>query len=386
MDELMRELESIQEGIDAALESIDLSDENETITRYHDQLLDIRLGLEAITENDGVNRDIAASLEAYLPDDLPRNAFTRSFTHTNLDATVVSLEEKNWGIIAMIGIAIAGLIAKIIMWLFDRKGASASDSAAKVEKVAVANERAADSSPKDQRQEVEKKINDEVNGYWNAFMEACAIEPTRKMVDFFALEKDLYTNRSSSLIEDATLLVDVVSDRGTEVGGLSRAEKHLERQRKSISANLGYRGVDVREALERFEGELKELENQSGKPFSIASYNSLHSQKSGKPGIVAKIMDERDLDIDSHQSRDLKVKLEKLKERAERLKEESGSAATNSDAARKLAQARSNALRTVQDTLNVLTKYFSLRDKMIATDKKCQKDLLGGYKKALDGL
>lgn len=386
MDELMLELESIQEDIDAALESIDLVDDNEAISRCYDQLLDIRLGLEAISENDGINRDIAASLEAYLPDDLPKNAFTRSFTHTNLEQTVVSLEEKNWGIIAMIGIAIAGLIAKIIMWLFDRKGGSASDSMSKVEKVANSNEKVAESSPEEKRREIEKKINDETNANWNAFKEACAVSPTRKMMDFFSLEKDLYTNRASSLIEDAILLVDVVSDRGSEIGSISRAEKHLERQRKSVSSTLGYRGVDVREALDRFEGELKELENQSGKPFSISAYNSLHGQKSGKPGIVGKVMEERGLDIDSHQSRDLKAKLEKLQERVERLKEEGGNATGNSDEARKLTQARSNALRAVQDTMNVLTKYFTIRDRLIVTDKRCQKELLGNYKKALDGL
>lgn len=386
MDELMQELETMQENIDGALEAFDEGDHNEEIARHFDQLLDIRLALESMIENDGINRELATSLEAYLPEDLPKNSFTRSFTQTNLETTVVSLEEKNWGIIAMIGIAIAGLIAKIIMWLFDRKNGSSASSAEKAEKIAGANEKVAESTPEDQRREIEKKINDSANGYWNAYLEACAIEPTRKMMDFFALEKALYTNRSSSLIEDATLLLESISSSQGGAESFANANKLLEKQRKRISEDLGYRGLDIREALIRFEGELQELENQSGKPFSIATYNSLHGQRSNRPGTIAKVSEERGLDVDSHQSKELKKKLEKLKDKAEELEERNTDTTGKSAEAKRVMQDKANALRNVQDTLNVLTKYFTVRSKLLAADMKCQKDLLGEYRKALDTL
>lgn len=97
-------------------------DDFETETENHlNRLMDISHAMENIITEGGVNRELAASFEDILDPTTPLNTFTKTPTKTNYNKFIASLEDKNVSMWVAIGVAIAALIAKVIMWIFDRK-------------------------------------------------------------------------------------------------------------------------------------------------------------------------------------------------------------------------------------------------------------------------
>lgn len=96
------------------------------VDELRDQLIDGIAALEAIATTGGVSRQMIASFEQFLPDDVPLNSFTRTETQTNLDVATATLENRNWGMIAAIAAAIASIIGTILRVVMAAKGGSAT--------------------------------------------------------------------------------------------------------------------------------------------------------------------------------------------------------------------------------------------------------------------
>ena len=86
-----------------------------------DAIQESMIALESLQQVGGVSQAIAMTFEHLLPEGYPLRSFTRLPTQTNYRALTISLEERNWGLIVGLGVAIVSLIARIVMWIFDRK-------------------------------------------------------------------------------------------------------------------------------------------------------------------------------------------------------------------------------------------------------------------------
>lgn len=361
--------ESIAQWTDDIIQLESLLDGEETseIQSARDQLVDIRIGLEKMSDVDGVSRGIAMSLESYLPDDINFKTFTRLPTHTNYDQTVISLEEKNWGLIAMIGVAIAGLITKIIMWLFDRKGGGDKNHSKVVEQNDKVVESAKDLTQKvdkPTRADVEKTINDKYNAKWNAYTEMCCVNPTEQVKAFFALEDDLYVGRMS-LLELANEHLKNVRGAKSLPNIDTRFSSNVDTMVRRFSGKLSVRGETVEEVFASFQTELESLKNQSpSNPFNIEEF--IKSE-----GIAKYVNDSRDIDINSVSGKTMEKDLKSLKKTTDDLvddfksKQQSGA----TEGARNLASAQEKELTAVSTLIRGLIKYIVVRENLIKDSK-----------------
>lgn len=396
--EEMEELSKWSKEIDDTLELFNegLEDYDDEIRGPLDHLLDLRLTLEQIVEQDGVSREMATGLEDLFPDTLNIKSFTRVPTHTNLTTTLEAIDKGTWGWIAMIGVAIAGLIAKIIMWLFDRKTSKPSSKNVETAvKVAEVNqEKEEEKEPEDLRSAAEK-VNDVVNAKeWNRFAEMCSMEPDEKMVSLIGLQPFIYSLRPTdkrNLLSQIELLADYIERDADDYTDIKATTGHISSVLEVLAKHMGYSNDDsFAEILLNYREEITELKDQSAKePFSIEYYNdmmALSDERGGGISTIAK--EEREMDIDTAYDRKIEKRLEKIQKLFENLKEkekERTPSASRPDADfmdKAIDDVREDAIRKANEATRVLARYFTLRHTILATDQKMYKTL-EAYRKEL---
>jgi hypothetical protein len=115
-----------------SLEDLDLHEEEETINKLNETLIDLQNIRDEMVKEAGVNKTLAVALEqvhpGFLNDDYPLESFTASFSKTNLKPTLESAAAAAAIVIGvLVGVTIKYLV-KLLKWLFklvreDRKKA-----------------------------------------------------------------------------------------------------------------------------------------------------------------------------------------------------------------------------------------------------------------------
>lgn len=393
MSEPLEGLSDWKEDIDqtSAMLTEALEENQEETQPYLDKLLDIRLTLEKIEESGGVSRDMVTSFEDILPDNLPVKSFTRIPTETNLDTTVASLENDNKGWIVMIGIAIAGLIAKIVMWLFDRNSGKPSD-----EQVDQAVDTAQDNIKREEeashktRKEAEENVNDHVETQkWSRLTELCSTQLDDQMKAFLETQPLIFGTggkfgTSSDLLTHLDNLIDPLSQGSNDLQRIGRSVKSLENLMEGAVKKLGGRSSDSLEGILReYQQELKDLKDEkASNKFDIHEYNRMMSdeRRSGDNKGASFYVRSRDFKVDDAYTDKKRKDLENLQEKFGNMKkaEESG----DSKQAEKV-KFRNRAIGICKQASQAALTYMLIRDYILKADKTMM-DALKEYKTKLE--
>lgn len=427
MDALDEGVIPLLDVIDASLEEIGYHDYDDELTRCEGELLDIRLGLEAIRENDGINRDLATSLENYLPDDVNLTGFTRTYTHTQLTPVVASLEAGGGNIFVRIGTAIANIISRIIDWLFGRSsGGSPTESAkAAATQAEDISEKVGDKPPnpyaiksigeqiKDDKKElkdlesssdsegdkrkreleeaiealeerksaaekqlgiverIDEKVNDRRDNRWNALTQACAYTPTQPMVGFVVAEGAIYEGRTLlkriQSTMDAILTFKDPSIVRNAVTGLNTFSRQA-------AEDMGYSDHTLGEALTGFKTHLDMLEGETTEPFSIVDYQCAMADGSTHPGLTNYFTyhfkpsgGEEETNPDSHRGRGLEKELKRLKKDFDKLNKTLER--KNGDLPPDLAAMNQEAFQKIGTAIKDIGQYLTIRQGLFSKEK-----------------
>lgn len=371
----LEEINSLYDEItEHIIEDLSLSSEaNDELRRYQDQLLDIRTVIDQMMDSDGVSRGMVAALESHLPEDLPLQSFTRTPTRTNFEQIKVSLEERNWGLIATIGIAIAGLIARIIMWIFDRKSASggAEKNAEAAEKVAKLNAKTADELEAPKRKTVEEEINEEANRGYTRFHELCTMYPDRDTISLFTEgEEILGRGALLSVITDALEVVKSQAPLKT----LRLMDKDLTGSIESLSLYKqgNGRNANLSKAFSVIKDRYTAMKDEPpSKPFDIVIYNKLHEEGKGAGGIVQQLRAERRVNIDAKKYANLRKRLETIESELRDLnKNDVGEVQLALHELKELVDLREVIMKTINHAVSGILSYIGLREELVAGDQK----------------
>jgi hypothetical protein len=185
-----------------------LEEDNGEVQVLEDQLEEQLIALESLYALGAVSQAQMASFEHLLPEGYTLKSYTKTPTRTNYIATVVSLEERNWGVIAAIGVAIVGLIARIVMWLFDRKSGkndeAMEESAIKIAKAIKALETADPTTARAEAHVVDTAASEK----WFELDYQAAISPGALLQTLFTQGPVVYDQFLTELKELSKLFID----------------------------------------------------------------------------------------------------------------------------------------------------------------------------------
>lgn len=114
-EELQADAPEPSDDFQLELDGLEVSDTDELTT-------DVNRIVDEIRENQGVNRDIALSIEAVQPGSIsgrvPINSFTRDYTRTNYQVTTEVIAEMSG--VAMVGVAVAAAVVAVMLgaWIY----------------------------------------------------------------------------------------------------------------------------------------------------------------------------------------------------------------------------------------------------------------------------
>lgn len=217
-----------------------ISDEVETITTLEAELIDVTAALEQIEEESGVTKQLALSVEQYLPEDLPVASFTQMPTRTNYEVTVTSLENRKNAIIGAIVVALIAIVSKLIEWVFSRKSRQEMDKAVERIQSLKAESENIDRKAKEtkhngnvsddgktfeysgQRRKADDEIKalaktygEKLESVWNQFVQQNFIRLESKNRSLFELQEDVLVGYVNNVIASMDYFKDLV-DRDHE--------------------------------------------------------------------------------------------------------------------------------------------------------------------------
>ena len=207
--DLQSAFEELEEW-ESSMESF-IHDELDELSRCEDRFLDIASKLDSIRQEDGVCRRHVVGLEDALPSHVPLASFTERPTHTNLNETVVSLENFLWDALKAVAKAIGDLIRKIVGWITGDSGeeVSTKKEVKETEEVTEAAEKKAKSDskkPPESEEEVElreflKTSGEEWSRIWNAYTEQCFLSPDSYIQDLFSVQDKIFEGLLNAVLE-----------------------------------------------------------------------------------------------------------------------------------------------------------------------------------------
>lgn len=393
LDRLREFGESIEERLQASFEDAPTLDDDarDEINQVRDRLLDGLVALESIIQEDGVSKNMLVSLEDILPEQYPLKSFTEQPSHTNLDVAVVSLEEKNWGLIVTIGLAIAGLIARIIQWLFSQGNSYNSNDVDRAVRIAQDTQKRIDDAEQSGTGEaVQNKtdqVNDSVNGgNWSQLKEAAAINPTTLIKQIFNVG-DLIYNKILGTVEETTQVIDqmVQNEDNPEmaISMLERKQKLLDGLVQQVFKSFNNEGFDTQaqdygldDLMTDIKAKILDMDQQAASDtFDIRNYTELLSDR--KVGLSTWGEENRDVDLGAQSAKDLQKRLSDLHDKLKKLDPRqikvgnSRLSKTDSKKTELEAQIQQTANHIMQKTMvivNALSIYSGIRLKVIKSE------------------
>lgn len=213
-----------------------IAEEVESISSLEAELIDVTTALEQIQAECGVSKQLALSVEHYLPEDLPIASYTRTPTRTNYDVTVASLEDRKNAIIGAIVLALVAIIGKLIEWLFNRKSRQEMEKAAETIRNIKAESEELDKTAKstknsgnvsgdeetfdydDSRRKADKEIklladdyNKRLEEFWNYFVESNFTKLQSKYKSMFGAQEDILVDYVDNIVGAMDYYKDLVT-------------------------------------------------------------------------------------------------------------------------------------------------------------------------------
>lgn len=128
-----------------------MHEEQEEIRVQRDMMEDVDSIIREMNINGGVNRELAVDLEKLSPgiltEHMPINSFTQFYSRTNLSLAMENAEKLKAGLMIGGGLLVAGIVGKIIHWIFTSFGDNddkMSSAGAKHETAVVTNKKVDD--------------------------------------------------------------------------------------------------------------------------------------------------------------------------------------------------------------------------------------------------
>ncbi|MBE0438192.1 MAG: hypothetical protein IBX57_00300 [Gammaproteobacteria bacterium] len=192
-------------------------DMEDIVFSLESKLSDIKFTLDKMINMQGISKGMMLGLEDALPSNTSINSYTAQPTLTNFRQTVVSLENLAVKIFNSIIKAIMEFFKKIITWVTKLtkgkrsfKNLDDTKSAEKAfDEILNASE---EHSRIDTLNSVREKVNTKYESMWNAYSEACAVNPSHEMIEFFKIGEFVYNDLLDEVTKVAKHLKDISED------------------------------------------------------------------------------------------------------------------------------------------------------------------------------
>jgi hypothetical protein len=222
-----------------------------TMIKLKDSLSEVRYGLESILQLDGVNKDLALTLEHIIPDSLPINSFTKEPTHTNVDIVKISLENRLKKVFDAMIEMIKKLFKKIMEWLGLNKGAEKHEEAKKEHEEAVDDAKkdvqelkAITKAPIEEVEELDPKLTEPFD--WSLLDNAFFFSDSRELEDFLNLNRLMESEILDEADEGLLNIIDMMQNDyivGDMFEGIKRVTTDAIKRNRTFSKVLKERYV-----------------------------------------------------------------------------------------------------------------------------------------------